>query len=101
MRLTGEASRPVSGDFVCRLSAQAGPSLSALRHRLAEPEAPGLHAAQPSRVDSVARKLVVSGSHSKSFFRISQPCAFRRMAMQIVHSPNFPPARAEHARNTG
>jgi len=46
MRPTGEASRPVSGDFVCRLS-----EISALRHPpCAAPHraaAPGFTAIQP------------------------------------------------------
>ena len=52
MRPTGEASRPVSGDFVCRLFA-AGSSSSALRRISQSRFAPEFLAMQPSRVDSV------------------------------------------------
>jgi len=52
MRPTGEASRPVSGDFVCRLFA-AGSSSSALRRISQSRFALEFLAMQPSRVDSV------------------------------------------------
>lgn len=52
MRPTDEASRPVSGDFVCRLFA-AGSSSSALRRISQSRFAPEFLAMQPSRVDSV------------------------------------------------
>jgi hypothetical protein len=51
MRPTGEASKPVSGDFVCRIRNRL--FVIGLRRRLAEPLAPGFVALQLSRVDSV------------------------------------------------
>jgi len=51
MRPTGEASKPVSTDFVCRFR-YIGSSSSELHRRLAEPQAPGFQAVRPYRVDS-------------------------------------------------
>jgi hypothetical protein len=52
MRPTGEASRPVSGDFVCRLS-ETRLFVIRLAPQLTEPLAQEFLAMQPSRVDSV------------------------------------------------
>ena len=66
MRPTGEASGPVFGVSFA-LAPQPTQSL----------KAPGfLKAAQPSRVDSVERKLVVSAAHSKRFFLAVSRAAF-------------------------
>jgi len=52
MRPTGEASKPVSGDFVCRLFERRLFVIRLAPH-LTEFLAPGFLAMQPSRVDSV------------------------------------------------
>src|SRR5471032_2342127 len=100
MRPTGEASKPVSGDFDCHRF--FGSSSSVLRRRLTERPGSGVSWRCTLTGRFRESKLVVSASHSKQFFHVNEPCAFQQVSMRAghgaIHSAIYGAAEALSAR---